>query len=532
MQGTVRWKWEDDQGKCHTVDIPNTLYCAELTYCLLSPQHLAAEKQDNSRKPRGTWLATFDDAMVLQWGQRKYQRTIKLSHKNAFVGIMRSAPGYKRSNKFLNLCALALPTTPLCFPAPLLHVEVPNPTLNNPAPTDDNVDTDDIYNWAFPTEPVRHDPLRFDFDSKKAGQPPTIVPTPDTSLDSEESPPTVGPSMAPASTASTSNVPFDSAQHELLKMHHCMGHMPFPLIREMIKKGGTYRNSKHLLTCPVPVCSACLFGKATKRAWHTKGPTSSLAPAQAPGDIVSMDQLESSTPGLVAQSKGKSTNKRFTCATVFVDHFSRLSYVHMQETNSAAETLAAKYAFERYALLHNVLTVKRYHGDNGRFSDNAFRKDCHKQGQHLTFCGVNAHFQNGIVERRIRDLQDRARTMIVHAKHRWPANAITSNLWPYAIRLANESSRCVPIKDGKNSMQLFTGHDFQISTHQHLHPFGCPMYVLKDEPATGKKGSKWGERARCGIYLGLSPEHARSVCLVMSLTTGLAPCITPVPRQG
>ena len=110
--------------------------------------------------------------------------------------------------------------------------------------------------------------------------------------------------------------------------------------------------------------------------------------------------------------------------------------------------------------------------------------------------------------------------MIVHAKHRWP-NAITSNLWPYAIRLANESSRCIPIKDGKNPMQLFTGHDFQVATHQHLHPFGCPMYVLKDEPASGKKGAKWGERARCGIYLGLSPEHARSVCLVMSLTTGL-----------
>jgi hypothetical protein len=26
----------------------------------------------------------------------------------------------------------------------------------------------------------------------------------------------------------------------------------------------------------------------------------------------------------------------------------------------------------------------------------------------VTHCGVNAHFQNGIAERRIRDLQDRA----------------------------------------------------------------------------------------------------------------------------
>ena len=99
LEGTVQWRWEDDQGKCHTINIPNTLYCADLAFCLLSPQHLAAEKRDNSPKPRGTWLATFADAMVLQWGQRQYQRTIKLSSSNAFVGIMKSAPGYKKSTK-------------------------------------------------------------------------------------------------------------------------------------------------------------------------------------------------------------------------------------------------------------------------------------------------------------------------------------------------------------------------------------------------------------------------------------------------
>ncbi|KAI2503451.1 hypothetical protein MHU86_10999 [Fragilaria crotonensis] len=152
----------------------------------------------------------------------------------------------------------------------------------------------------------------------------------------------------------------------------------------MIKESGTYRNRAHLLTCPIPVCSACLFGKITKGAWCNKGHVPTLEPAQAPGDIVSMDQLESSTPGLVAQSKGKSTNKRFTCATVFVDHYSRLSFVHMQETNNAIEALAAKHAFERYALSHNV-TVKRYHGDNGRFSDNDFRVECLMKGQQLTF---------------------------------------------------------------------------------------------------------------------------------------------------
>ncbi|KAI2504139.1 hypothetical protein MHU86_10339 [Fragilaria crotonensis] len=103
----------------------------------------------------------------------------------------------------------------------------------------------------------------------------------------------------------------------------------------------------------------------------------------------------------------------------------------MQTSTNANETLAAEHAFEFHAASFGV-KICHYHGDNGRFSEKVFKSDCERQGQRLSFCGVNAHFQNGIAERRIRDLQDRARTMIVHAKHHWP-DAITSNLWSYAL---------------------------------------------------------------------------------------------------
>ena len=470
LEGTVRWSWEDDHcGTVHTMDIPNTLYCSSLAYCLLSPQHLATERKDNAPVARGTWLTTYADAMVLQWEQRKFQRTIPLSSTNAFVGIMRSAPGFRKSTKFLNLCALTLPSTPLCFPAPLFH-EDPLPTVQ-PAPAfAQHTDDDEDYNWVLQDDPIRKDPLRFDFDPDKPGEPPSF----NTTDHLPHSP------VIPSNTTEDQN---DTAKHELLRLHHRLGHMSFTHIRQMLQ---IQTGSGRLLTCPLPVCSACLFGKAVKRAWRVKGSAPTLKIATKPGQIVSVDQLESSTAGLIAHCKGHPTTKRFTCATVFVDHFSRLAYLHMQESTGAVETLAAKHAFELFARWHNV-TIHQYHGDNGRFADNIFRADCAQKGQTLSFCGVNAHFQNGIAERKIRDLQDRARTMIVHAKHRWPT-AITSNLWPYALRLANESSRCIPLKDSKNPMQLFTGHDFQVATQQHLHPFGCPMYVLKNVPASGKKG--------------------------------------------
>jgi hypothetical protein len=46
------------------------------------------------------------------------------------------------------------------------------------------------------------------------------------------------------------------------------------------------------------------------------------------------------------------------------------------------------------------------------------------------------------------------------------------------------------------------------------------VYVLKGPLQQGQKIRKWEERARIGVYLGQSPQHARSVALVLSLSTG------------
>eukprot|EP00978_Attheya_sp_CCMP212_P041459 scaffold238011_cov32-Attheya_sp.AAC.1 len=53
------------------------------------------------------------------------------------------------------------------------------------------------------------------------------------------------------------------------------------------------------------------------------------------------------------------------------------------------------------------------------------------------------------------------------------------------------------------------------------HTFACPTYALNSKLQGGKSIPKWQERARVGIYLGLSPQHSRYVAWVLSLTTGL-----------
>jgi len=157
--------------------------------------------------------------------------------------------------------------------------------------------------------------------------------------------------------------------------------------------------------------------------------------------------------------KGWLTKMRYRVSTIFVDHFSGLSYIHLQKSTNAEETVEAKIAFERFASKVNV-TIKSYQADNGRFAENKFMEAVKEAGQTITFCGVNAHFKNAVAERRIsRTLQDQARTMLIHAQHRWP-KAIDAHLWPYALRVANEVHNSTPSvgrEDHKSPFKFLQG---------------------------------------------------------------------------
>jgi hypothetical protein len=81
--------------------------------------------------------------------------------------------------------------------------------------------------------------------------------------------------------------------------------------------------------------------------------------------------------------------------------------------------------------------VRKYHAENGRFVDNARKEGLAQENQGITYCGVNAHWQNGIAERQIGDLKEQTRTMVLRAQHHWPDAVATTRLWPYAMRTAS-----------------------------------------------------------------------------------------------
>ena len=59
---------------------------------------------------------------------------------------------------------------------------------------------------------------------------------------------------------------------------------------------------------------------------------------------MSVDQLESSSPSLIAQLKDKLTQQRYKYAMVFIDQFSGNTFIYLQKHLTSKETIQAKHA--------------------------------------------------------------------------------------------------------------------------------------------------------------------------------------------
>ena len=56
---------------------------------------------------------------------------------------------------------------------------------------------------------------------------------------------------------------------------------------------------------------------------------------------------------------------------------------------------------------------------------------------------------------------------------------------------------------------------------RHMHAFGCPVFALSNELASGSTIPKWSPRCRLRLNLGPSPSHACNVYLVLDINSGL-----------
>ena len=504
-RGTVRWRFQDDIGQQHSFDIPDVLHLPHLQNRLLSPQHWAQTFGKEAH------CDTRGDRLLLEWGSGQYRRTVYFGRNN--IALLHTAPGFCRYAEYKQRHTDPRQTqerTPFCFPAQI-HDDTYE-TEDFPDVTHFELmsqgEADQTSTSQYPerrelTDPLRVAPLPpMHSVEEHTGTPQIVI---DFMDEDEATEPKKGPEL-----------PVDDPRTELMRWHRRLGHTPFSKLQHMAQSGILPRR---LATIEPPKCAACIYGTQTRRPWRVKGEQGKIRSATLPGECVSVDTLESTTLGFIGQLKGILTTERYKYATVFVDHFSRLSYVHLHRTNHATEVLAGKKAFEQWADSMHV-KIANYHADNGRFADNLWLADIARSEQTITYCGVNAHWMNGIAEKRIRDLCAAARTNLIDAKDRWP-KAVHAALWPYALRHANEAHMATPGKSNDRSpLELFSNSTIRPNL-RHFHPFACPVYVLDDALQGRKPINRWFHRSRMAINLGFSAQHARTVALVLNPQTGL-----------
>ena len=150
--------------------------------------------------------------------------------------------------------------------------------------------------------------------------------------------------------------------------------------------------------------------------WHDKAPMAHQVreqPRLYPGGFCPW-KMHLSWPNGVQHSRihsltqGQSHQAALPRGKIFLDHHSDLTYLHLQQGLSSKETVEAKKVFEAYTRTYRA-SIKHYHAENGRFAYNTFQQAVTQEIQTISYCVVNAHFQNGKVEKQIRYLQEQKR---------------------------------------------------------------------------------------------------------------------------
>jgi hypothetical protein len=167
-----------------------------------------------------------------------------------------------------------------------------------------------------------------------------------------------------------------------------------------------------------PKCLSCSENKGKKR-YHKNTADPSHKADKYPGSNTLIDHVDAANvPGYSWHHKGRPTLKKYNNFMLFIDHKTRLVYPSFQESKTASEACRSKCDYEKFEQWYQV-KVNSYHADNGAFHSETFKKEIDNRNQKLHFSGINAQWQNGLVERSNGTLCTAARSMLNHTISRW-----------------------------------------------------------------------------------------------------------------
>lgn len=495
--GTVKYDITNDKGIKQSLTVKDVFYVPTIKERLLSPQQIA---QQYSKSGVSCYVGD-GNCFQLYWGNNC--KTISLNKSNN-LPIMHTAPGTSNAKAFH--CAYSSgSSTPQCFRA---HKTVEHYPKSSSSSTNKN---------AFPAESI-------DFQQGPTTKDPTQKINVKCKSDCPSCHQVLPDGFEDMDLSSLENMTPD--QRFLLHWHIRLGHLNWKDLQKLARQGFLGKKNRKLANIDPPACVGCLLGKS-HRLPKGKGSInkSNFITPDKPGDLISTDQAETSQPGRHHTHSGHNISTKINTFTIYYDSISKLAFVHFQTSTGATETLEGKHRFERYAHQRGV-SLRNFRADNGVFKSAAIRMDLKKNNQDVTFSAVGAKHQNGIAERFIRTVTEKARAALLHAASFWPDKMIPVELWTHAVKHVVHTHNHTPRADLNflSPEEVFSGLTQRSSSRsdnmfRYFHPFGCPAYVLDSRLSDGKRIPKWDPRCRTGIFLGYSDEHAGSVSLVLNPDT-------------
>uniref|UniRef100_A0A7N2RFG7 Integrase catalytic domain-containing protein n=1 Tax=Quercus lobata TaxID=97700 RepID=A0A7N2RFG7_QUELO len=255
------------------------------------------------------------------------------------------------------------------------------------------------------------------------------------------------------------------ASTDISLWHRRLGHMSEKGMKMLLSKG----KLPELKSIDFDMCESCILGKQKRVSFLKTGRT----PKAEKLELVHTDLWGPSPVASLGGSRYYIT---------FIDDSSRKIWVYFLKNKSDVFETFKKW--KAMVEIETSLKVKCLRSDNGReYIDGGFSEYCATQGIRMEKTIPVTPQQNGVAERMNRTLNERARSMRLHAglpKTFW-ADAVST-----AANLINQGPS-VP-REFRLPEEVWSGKEVKFS---HLKVFDCVSYVHIDSDARSKLDAKF-----------------------------------------
>ena len=177
---------------------------------------------------------------------------------------------------------------------------------------------------------------------------------------------------------------------------------------------------------------------------------------------------------------------------IFVDDATRFTWVYFLRTKSSEEVLRVFEQFKALVEKEADASIRRFQCDNGtgEYSNRLFTDFLLTDGISFQPSAPYTQNQNGVSERAIRTIVEKARTMLLNAR-------LSEGFWEEAVRTAVYLKNRSPTKavDLITPSEAWTGQRPELN---HLRPFGCDSYAFIHPDLR----TKWNPKVKSCTFLG------------------------------